>query len=267
VRELADSDQKTVYGAVVEADNEKFTYWPLFLALGFSLFIFGLVLYIPLMLIGLAVLAISLGGWLKDNLQDRFSTPQDFKGEVWPMIGVTKEKMGTWTFLASEAVLFGAIISSYIYIRVETPNWPPSYQIHDVTIGAINTIVLLTSSLTMIFAREYAHEQSIRGLKASLILTFLLGTTFLAVKGYEWAGLIAGGFLISSSLPAATYYITTGAHAVHVGAGLVAVSFLMIKAFQGKFTSENHYAIEHVGLYWHFVDIVWMFLFPLFYLI
>jgi heme/copper-type cytochrome/quinol oxidase subunit 3 len=105
--------------------------------------------------------------------------------------------------------------------------------------------------------------------KTGLAATLFLGLVFLWLKlGFEWPNLFGQSFFPTlSGLPASTYYILTGAHAVHVGVGLVAVSYLLLKVQRNKFTAENHSAIENVGLYWHFVDIVWMFLFPLFYLI
>ena len=98
--------------------------------------------------------------------------------------------------------------------------------------------------------------------------TFALGFAFLDIKlGFEWPDLIRNGFTINSGLPASSYYVLTGLHAIHVAVGLVAVGYLMIRTFNGGFTMKKNVAVENVGLYWHFVDIVWMFLFPLFYLI
>jgi cytochrome c oxidase subunit I+III len=95
-----------------------------------------------------------------------------------------------------------------------------------------------------------------------------LGIAFLTIKlGFEWPELIGKGFTINSGLPASSYYVLTGLHAVHVAMGLIAVGYLMFRVYYHGFTSTKHVAVENVGLYWHFVDIVWMFLFPLFYLI
>jgi cytochrome c oxidase subunit I+III len=100
-----------------------------------------------------------------------------------------------------------------------------------------------------------------------LISTLILGISFLAIKGYEWYELALDGFTISSGLPAATFYITTGVHGAHVIAGLIGISYLIVKSVKGGFNSERYVAVENIGLYWHLVDIVWVFLFPLFYLI
>ena len=141
-------------------------------------------------------------------------------------------------------------------------------QTHDLTIGTINTILLLTSSLAIILALNSIRTGNIKGLKIGLGTTFGLGAVFLALKlGFEWPRLYLNGFTINSGLPASTYYALTGAHAVHLAVGMVAIGYLLIRANKGGFTSQKHSAVENIGLYWHFVDIVWMFLFPLFYLI
>ena len=95
-----------------------------------------------------------------------------------------------------------------------------------------------------------------------------MGAAFLVIKlGLEWPDLISRGFTINSGMPASVYYSLTGLHAIHVGVGLVAVAYLIFRAYILGFTNKKHVAVENVGLYWHFVDIVWIFLFPLFYLI
>ncbi len=104
-------------------------------------------------------------------------------------------------------------------------------------------------------------------LRVGLLSTFLLGAAFLAIKASEWSELFRRGFTLSSGLPGSTYYLTTGTHGLHVLAGLVGLLYLIAKASKGGFTMENHDAVENFGLYWHFVEIVWVFIFPLFYLI
>jgi cytochrome c oxidase subunit I+III len=219
------------------------------------------------MLLGIAIVAVGLAVWFWDYTYDRYGTREEFGLEKWPLISLSKEKLGVWVFMASEAVIFGSMIAAYLYVRTGSTSWPISYEIHSVPIGALNTIILLTSSLAIIMARESIKMNSLRGLKLWLLCTFGLGTAFLLIKGYEWLGLMAKGFVIWSGLPASTYYVTTGAHGIHVGVGLVAVLYLMIKAQKGRFSAQQHAGVENIGLYWHFVDIVWMFLFPLFYLI
>jgi cytochrome c oxidase subunit I+III len=120
----------------------------------------------------------------------------------------------------------------------------------------------------MILALHSARTGNSNGLKIALGSSLVLGFAFLDLKlGFEWPGLSLKGFTINSGLPASTYFALTGAHALHVAVGLVAIGYLYLKAQRGGFTIEKHSAVENIGLYWHFVDIVWMFLFPLFYLI
>ena len=240
---------------------------PVIVAVGATLFLFALALYPPFMLVGIAIVAVGLGVWFWDYTYDRYATREESGLEKWPLSAIPKERFGVWVFLASEAVIFGSIIAADLYVRAGSPSWPVSYAIHSVPIGALNTIILLTSSFGMIMARESIKMNNLRGLKMWLLGTFGLGLVFLLIKGYEWLGLMAKGFVIWSGLPASTYYVTTGAHGIHVGVGLVAVLYLLIKAQKGKFSAQQHAAVENIGIYWHFVDIVWMFLFPLFYLI
>jgi cytochrome c oxidase subunit I+III len=261
-RPASEPKQSQVY-----RDKDGSTWIPLVLSVGVTVFLFALALYPPFMLLGIAIVAVGLAVWFWDYTYDRYATREEFGLEKWPLASLSKEKLGVWVFLASEAVIFGSIIAADLYVRAGSASWPISYEIHSVPIGALNTIILLTSSFAMIMARESIKIGSLRGLKTWLLCTFGLGVTFLIIKGYEWLGLMAKGFVISSGLPAATYYVTTGAHGIHVGVGLVAVLYLMIKAQKGRFSAQQHAAVENMGIYWHFVDIVWMFLFPLFYLI
>ncbi len=130
------------------------------------------------------------------------------------------------------------------------------------------TLVLLTSSLTAIMALVSAKVGSRNGLMASLFATFGLGVAFLYIKATEWISLGANGvFSVANGLPATSYFITTGVHGVHVFAGMLMTLYLLVNALKGRYLKGDYHAIEHFGLYWHFVDIVWVFLFPLFYLI
>ncbi len=120
----------------------------------------------------------------------------------------------------------------------------------------------------MILALQAIKNGSLKGLKAALLGTLALGLAFEVVKiGVEWPQEIANGFVITGGIAPSTYYTLMGAHALHVGIGLAGISYLIVKAFSGRFSSQSHASVELLGLYWTFVDIVWLFLFPLFYLI
>ncbi len=254
-----------------EAYEEKgrSTYVPAIIALGGIIFALGIALYLPVTIVGLAVLIGATAKLFTDGFSDKFAELEEEAREKWPFASVSKDKLGMWIFLLSEIIIFGSLIIVYLYVRTTSSSWPNDTQLHDVAIGTTNTIVLLTSSLAIILALQAARAGNFKAVKIGLGATLFLGLVFLWLKlGFEWPDLFAKGFFpTSSGLPASTYFLLTGAHAVHVGVGLVAVSYLLVKAYRNKYTAEKHPAIENVGLYWHFVDIVWMFLFPLFYLI
>jgi cytochrome c oxidase subunit I+III len=231
-----------------QTEENKSTFIPLIIAGGVALFLLGLVIFIPLLVAGLIVIAVALLKVYKDGAEEKFSR-EEGEEEKFPLETVTKEKLGLWVFLASEILIFGSLIISYIYVRVNSSSWPIATQTHDTLLGMTNTIILLTSSLTMILALYSIRAGNVKGLKICLFSTVALGFTFLGLKlGVEWPALIRSGFTISSGLPASTYYVLTGLHAVHLAVGLVAIGYLMIRTFSGGFTSTKHVAVENIGL-------------------
>ncbi len=250
-------------------EERKNTYIPAIIAAGAALFVLALALYVPATLIGLGIMIAATVKLFQDGITDKFAQLKEEVTEKWPFESVSKEKLGVWVFLMSEILIFGSMIIIYLYVRTNSSSWPVDLTLHNTVIGTANTIVLLTSSLAMILALQAARAGNFRASKIGLAGTMILGLVFLELKlGFEWPELFDKGLLPSSGgLPASTYYVITGAHALHVAIGLVAISYLLVKTQRNRYTAENHPAIENVGLYWHFVDIVWMFLFPLFYLI
>jgi cytochrome c oxidase subunit I+III len=242
---------------------------PVVMALGVAIILLGVSLNYYLAIVGAAVFAVSISMLFRDGLSDNFSSAKETVGEMWPLKGLSsKTKMGMWIFLASEAVIFGSFITVYLFERSISPTWIISYQVHDVTVGLIETIVLLTSTLAIVLALYSIRNGNVRGMKAWTVAAFILGSLFLAIKlGIDWPALYARGFMLTSGLPAATYYLTVGLHGVHVGAGLVAMAYLLAKAYQGKFSNTKCEAVEITTIFWVFIDIVWLFLFALFYLI
>ena len=249
-------------------EKSKSSYLPLIIAAGMAVFLLGLAIYLPLLIAGLVIIVAAVAKLFRDGAKEKFSGVKGAAEETYPLESVTNEKLGLWIFLASEILIFGSLIVAYAYVRVGSASWPIATETHNVYLGMTNTIILLTSSLAMVLSLYAIRMGNVKGLKIGLGSTFALGIAFLAIKlGFEWPELISKGFTINSGLPASTYYVLTGLHAVHVAVGLVAVGYLMFRAYSLGFTSTKHVAVENVGLYWHFVDIVWMFLFPLFYLI
>jgi cytochrome c oxidase subunit I+III len=252
----------------VYAEEDKSSFMPLIIAAGVAVFLLGLAIYFPLLIAGLVIIAVALLKVFKDGAEEKFSEFKEAAEEKYPLESVTKEKLGLWVFLATEILIFGSLIIAYAYVRVNSGSWPIAIETHNVLLGMTNTIILLTSSLAMILALYSVRAGNVTAAKICLGSTIVLGFAFLDIKlGFEWPDLIRNGFTINSGLPASSYYVLTGLHAMHVVVGLVAVGYLMIRIYNGGFTSTKHVAVENVGLYWHFVDIVWMFLFPLFYLI
>ncbi|MFQ5915000.1 MAG: heme-copper oxidase subunit III [Nitrospinota bacterium] len=174
-------------------------------------------------------------------------------------------KMGIWWFLASEIVTFGGLIGAYvIYFWGSERIVEPATHL-SVPFGAVNTLVLLTSSLTMVLAFATAEKGDERGTRRWLSWTVLLGLAFLVIKGFEWGSEIASGFTPAEGIFWSFYYTMTGLHALHVLGGVVVNALLLRAAVsRGLHTVEGR--IEYAGLYWHFVDVVWIFLFPLLYL-
>lgn len=251
------------------AEKGKSSYMPLIIAVGVAIFLLGLAVYIPILVAGLIIVVAAVVKMFRDGAAEKFAgAKENADEETFPLDSVSNEKLGLWIFLASEILIFGSLIVAYAYVRVNSGSWPIAIETHNVLLGMTNTIILLTSSLAMVLSLYAIRQGNVRRLKIGLGSAFALGAVFIGIKlGFEWPELVGKGFSITSGLPGSTYYVLTGLHAVHVAVGLVAVVYLIFRAYSLGFTSTKHVAVENVGLYWHFVDIVWMFLFPLFYLI
>jgi cytochrome c oxidase subunit I+III len=258
------------------------SYWPFVMSAGLFVTMLGMsgirkpgLLYDAIALVGGVVLAGSFVGMARES----FHAPEPAIAERWPFEGVENTKLGMWVFLASDVVLFGAFIGSYLFTRVAY-GWQ---EWHDVLIpeahvtlpGLLNTYILLTSSFSVVLALVAARKQSRAGVIAGLTTTFVLGIGFLANKGIEWlhlfnlhSGEFAGGWGLSTNIASSTFYLTTGLHGAHVIIGLLITLWLIVRAWNGAYMGEEESRpIEYFGLYWHFVDIVWLFLFPLFYIL
>jgi cytochrome c oxidase subunit III len=188
--------------------------------------------------------------------------------------------LGMWIFLVTEIMFFGGLFTAYVLYRSLYPNaFGPASNHLDLTLGTINTAVLIASSLTMALAVHASQVGKQRALVIFLLLTMLLGATFLGIKGVEYAhkfeqGLVPGpSFTYSgpdsrqAQLFFSLYFAMTGLHALHMIIGLGVLAVLVVMARRGRFGPAYHTPVEISGLYWHFVDIIWIFLFPLLYLI
>ncbi|HVN83450.1 MAG TPA: heme-copper oxidase subunit III [Candidatus Binatia bacterium] len=174
-------------------------------------------------------------------------------------------KIGVWWFLASEIMVFGGLIGSYILCRIAAGGWAVERAHVNTRIAIFNTLVLVTSSLTVVKAHAAAETNDRSAARRFMLFTVLLGCTFLCVKFYEYSHEIEHGFTPATGTFWSFYYTMTGLHGLHVFGGIV-LNFILFLACGGKAWERIKHRIEYAGLYWHFVDVVWIFLFPLLYL-
>ncbi len=186
--------------------------------------------------------------------------------EEYTTTGIRHDKMGMWVFLCSEVMFFTGLIGSYIVLRFATPLWPVPGTVLNIPLTAFNTFVLICSSVTMVQALAAVGRADYRKMKLFLCLTVLFGAFFLCIQGVEYWKLLHEGFNPHVSLFGSIFFTTTGFHGFHVLCGVICMSFVTGKALLGKYTQANHQGIETVGLYWHFVDLVWIVLFTIIYL-
>ena len=203
--------------------------------------------------------------------------------EVRPDTGLTNPKLGVWLFLASEVMLFGSLFSSYALLRAGAPSWPDQSSIVNVPLATLNTLVLIASSVTMVMAwaslaphaagvrrgDPAAEAVGLRKFRLYMGLTLLCGAIFLVVKAIEYGDKFSHHLYPATNNFLGLYFTMTGLHAIHVIAGMIVNAYFlgpgtkMWKTDPERFTNR----IEVAGIYWHFVDVVWIFLFPVLYLL
>jgi len=182
--------------------------------------------------------------------------------------GIPSGKLGMWLFLSSEVMLFGAFISSYIVLHMGSPNFGmPDPELLGRPLATLNTFILISSSFTMVMALASIQEGKIKKFATFMSLTSLLGLIFLVIKFFEYSHKIHLGITISSSLFGSFYYTLTGLHGLHIIGGLIFNTYVLIMGLKGRYSPDNFARVEYAGLYWHFVDLVWVVLFPIFYLV
>lgn len=186
-----------------------------------------------------------------------------------PVTGVTNAKLGIWCFLASEVMLFGALFSTYILLRIGAAEWPHGSRILNVPLATFNTMVLITSSVTMVMAWASLAVKNFSRYRLYMGLTVLLAVVFLVVKGFEYAHKFEHHHLPSTDTFYAIYFTLTGLHGLHVVGGILVNGYLLLPGSRLWQTHPEQFMgrVECAGLYWHFVDLVWIFLFPVLYLL
>ena len=187
--------------------------------------------------------------------------------EPRPDSGLANGKLGIWLFLASEVMLFGALFSTYILLRVGATEWPHGEL--SVRLGAINTVILICSSVTMVMSWASLKLNNFSKGRLYLLVTIVLAAVFLVNKYFEYADHFARGEGPWHSTFLAIYFTLTGLHGLHIVGGIVVMLYLLGPGARLWGRNAEQYAnrIEYTGLYWHFVDLVWIFLFPVLYLL
>jgi len=187
-------------------------------------------------------------------------------------------KTGMWLFLFTEMLLFAGLFIVYaVYKHINIEAFKKAASELDVTVGTINTVILLVSSMTIAMSISALQKKNNTLSLALLGTTFLLGLVFLVNKYFEWGGKISHGIYPGSEVLTARgqgdvlffglYYFMTGLHALHIVIGMVFIAWVMVYIRKGRQSYDNFALVENSGLYWHLVDLIWIYLFPLFYLI
>ncbi len=179
-----------------------------------------------------------------------------------------RQTLGIYLFIVSEVMLFGAFFAAYFFLRVvvNPPTWPPEPFELPVAVAFVNTCILVSSSFTIHYALESIRRGNRTGLKLGLVLTWMLGATFLFIQINEYAHI---GFSARDLGFGSIFYCLTGLHGAHVFIGLCLLSFATIRAFRGHFGPEekDHLGVEVPGIYWHFVDVMWIIVFTAVYVL
>ena len=180
--------------------------------------------------------------------------------------GVPNEKMLMWAFIGSECMLFGSLIATYLAYRSRSVVGPYEEELLNIPFITVTTFVLLMSSLTMVLALSAVQRGDSRGSRLFLLLTALLGLVFLAGQVFEFSHFAHEGLGLGRNLFSGTFYLTTGFHGAHVTVGVIWLLTLWAMAMRGRLGPEKSLKVEVAGLYWHFVDVVWIVLFTVIYL-
>jgi len=178
---------------------------------------------------------------------------------------VEPQLLGMLLFIISEVMVFGAFFTAYFFIRVAAGDpWPAPGMELPVAVAGVNTAILWSSSFTMHWAQESIKKGNRFGLKAGILTTFLLGSTFLFIQINEYANI---GFAPQDGAQQTIFYSLTGLHGAHVLIGLLLLLFVTIRSFRGHYTPEEHRGVEVPGIYWHFVDVMWLIVYSTVYIL
>jgi heme/copper-type cytochrome/quinol oxidase subunit 3 len=181
--------------------------------------------------------------------------------------GLPHLKLAMWLFLASDCLLFGSLISTYVLYRGASVRGPYPAEVFDIPYTSVSSFVLLASSLTMVLALAAIQRGDVGRCRVWLLATAMLGMTFLGGQVYEFTTFVREGLTLRTNVFGTSFYVLTGFHGTHVAVGVLMLLTLFTLSYAGRITQDNAITVELVGLYWHFVDIVWIVIFTVVYLI
>ncbi len=181
--------------------------------------------------------------------------------------GLTNEKIAMWAFLGSECLLFGALISTYLLYRGRSLVGPYPQDVYDIPYTSVSSFVLLMSSLTMVLALAAMQRKDQRRMRVWLLTTATLGAVFIGGQVYEFTVFYRKGLTLSDNLFGSSFYVLTGFHGAHVTVGILMLISLAVISWKGRLPQSKVETVELIGLYWHFVDVVWIVIFTVIYLI
>lgn len=181
--------------------------------------------------------------------------------------GLDNTKMAMWAFLGSECLFFGSFISTYLLYRNRTAAGPKPAEIYDIPFTSVSSFVLLMSSLTMVLALSAIQKGDHRGLRVWLLATAFLGMAFIGGQIYEFTTFYEEGMTLTTSPFSSAFFVLTGFHGAHVTVGIFMLLALVGMSLAGKIPTQDAHKVELIGLYWHFVDIIWVVIFTVVYLI
>lgn len=248
------------------------TYWPMLAGLGFVMLPLGFIVWQrsgldPLvgqgvMGGGFVLLLIAIFGWVVSGIRERIRTQAE------PLGGAEAAKLAMWLYLGTETIIFGGLIAHMVYLWLRDPDINHAlHHLEALLIVSVNTFFLLTSSLCVVLGLTEIQKDNRLGLARWLGATAFLGATFVGIQAYEYSKLVHEGITITSSQFGMGFYFLTGFHGLHVLVGVLWALVLIVHTLRGGFTQHEHMGYEVFGLYWHFVDVVWIFIFTLVYLI
>ena len=181
--------------------------------------------------------------------------------------GISNTKLAMWVYLGSDCLLFGSLISTYLLLRHRSVGGPTSEEVFDIPFTSVSSFVLLMSSLTMALAVSSIVRGDVRLNRIWLATTAMLGAVFIGGQVYEFTTFYREGLGFTTNIFGSAFYTLIGFHGVHVSVGIIMLTSLLVMSLRGNLGPERAEAVETIGLYWHFVDIVWIIIFTVVYLI